>query len=160
MRIDSFIRILAMAAAGAALTPALAQESFDACEIFTVEDAQKILGADAAAEPVNPKVKRPKVIPSCTYLATKDNVKVAATALFKWGKTNEDTQRAFEDARMQFQTKPMLISGTQAFWSGKTGQMNLRKGRTWITVAVGSERPNERTSEDAKKVAEALAKRL
>jgi len=50
MRIGSFIRILAMAAAGAALTPARAQESFDACEIFTVEDAQKILGADAKQE--------------------------------------------------------------------------------------------------------------
>src|SRR5438045_5360743 len=99
MRIGYCIRILAMLAAGVSLTPAFAQEAFDACEIFTVEDAQKILGKDAAAEPVNPKVKRPKVIPSCTYHATRDGAKVAATAVFKWGKTNEDTQRAFEDAR-------------------------------------------------------------
>jgi len=160
MRIGSFIRILAMAAAGAALTPAHAQESFDACEIFTVEDAQKILGKDAAPEPVNPKAKRPKVIPSCTYLATKDNVKVAATALFKWGKTNEDTQRAFEDARMQFQTKPMLIEGAQAFWAGKQGEMMLRKGRTWITISVGPAAPTQRDLNEARRLAEILVKKM
>jgi len=154
---------MAMAAVGlASLTgpTRAAEEAFDACEVFTQADAEKALGTAAAPEPVNPKVRRPKVIPSCTYKGFKDGKPVAVTVQFRFGKTEGDAERAFEDARMQFQTKPMLISGTQAFWSGKTGQMNLRKGRTWITVAVGSERPNERTSEDAKKVAEALAKRL
>jgi hypothetical protein len=160
MRIGSFIRILAMAAVGLQLTPALAQESFDACEIFTVEDAQKVLGKDAAPEPVNPKMKRPKVIPSCTYLATRDNVKVAATALFKWGKTNEDTQRAFEDARMQFQTKPMLIEGAQAFWAGKQGEMMLRKGRTWITISVGPAMPTQRDLNETRRLAEILVKKM
>jgi hypothetical protein len=160
MRIGSFIRILAMAAAGVQLAPALAEESFDACEIFTVEDAQKILGKDAAPEPVNPKVKRPKVIPSCTYLATRDNVKIAATAVFKWGKTNEDTQRAFEDARMQFQTKPMLIEGAQAFWAGKQGEMMLRKGRTWITISVGPAAPTQRDLNETRRLAEILVKKL
>ncbi len=160
MRIGSFIGILAMAAAGVQLTPALAQESFDACEIFTVEDAQKILGADAAAEPVNPKVKRPKVIPSCTYHATRDGKPVAATALFKWGKTNEDTQRAFEDARMQFQTKPMLIEGAQAFWAGKQGEMMLRKGRTWITISVGPAMPTQRDLNETRRLAEILVKKM
>jgi hypothetical protein len=160
MRIGSFIRILAMAAVGLQLTPALAQESFDACEIFTVEDAQKVLGKDAAPEPVNPKMKRPKVIPSCTYLATRDNVKVAATALFKWGKTNEDTQRTFEDARMQFQTKPMLIEGAQAFWAGKQGEMMLRKGRTWITISVGPAMPTQRDLNETRRLAEILVKKM
>ena len=160
MRIGSFIRILAMLAAGMALTPALAQESFDACETFTLEDAQKILGKDAEAEPVNPKAKRPKVIPSCTYRATKDGVKVAATAVFKWGKTNEDTQHAFEDARMQFQTKPMLIEGAQAFWAGKQGEMMLRKGRTWITLSVGPAAPTQRDLNETRRLAEILVKKM
>jgi hypothetical protein len=125
-----------------------------------VEDAQKVLGKDAAPEPVNPKMKRPKVIPSCTYLATRDNVKVAATALFKWGKTNEDTQRAFEDARMQFQTKPMLIEGAQAFWAGKQGEMMLRKGRTWITISVGPAMPTQRDLNETRRLAEILVKKM
>lgn len=153
---------VAMAASLATLVgPArAAEEAFDACDIFTQAEAEKALGTTAATDPVNPKVKRPKVIPNCTYRGFKDGKRVEATVQFRFGRTDGDAERAFEDARMQFQTKPMLIAGTQAFWSGKTGQMNLRKGRTWITVAVGSERPNERTPEDAKKVAEALAKKL
>ena len=61
---------------------------------------------------------------------------------------------------MQFQTKPVLISGAEAFWSAKTGQMNLRKGRTWITVSVGPEKLNERDWNDARKLAETLAKKF
>jgi len=153
---------MAMAAALAILMgPArAAEEAFDACEVFTQVEAEKALGTTAATDPVNPKVKRPKVIPACTYKGFKDGKRVEATVQFRFGRTDADAERAFEDARMQFQTKPMIISGTQAFWSGKTGQMNMRKGRTWITLAVGSERPNERSPDDAKKVAEALAKKL
>ena len=137
-----------------------AEESFDACEVFTQADAEQALGTTAAAEPVNPKVKRPRVVPNCTYKGFKDGKAVAATAQFKFGRTDNDARAAFEEARMQFQTKPMLISGAEAFWSAKTGQMNLRKGRTWVTVAVGSDRPGERDPGDARKLAEVLAKKL
>ena len=153
---------MAMAAALAVLMgPArAAEEAFDACEVFTQGDAEKGLGVAAATDPVNPKVKRPKVIPNCTYKGFKDGKRVEATVQFRFARTDADAERAFEDARLQFQTKPMLISGTQAFWSAKTGQMNMRKGRTWVTLAVGPEKPSERDSADARKVAEALAKKL
>jgi hypothetical protein len=85
---------------------------------------------------------------------------VAATASFKWGKTNEDTQRAFEDARMQFQTKPMLISDAEAFWSGKTGEMMLRKGRTWLTLSVGPAQVTKRDLNEARRLAEILVKKM
>jgi len=155
------IRAAALAVA-AASTAAWGQEVFDACEVFTPADAEKALGTPATAEPfsTNPKVKRPKVVPNCTYNGTKEGKPVAATALFRFGKTEADAQKAFDDARMQFQTKPILISGAEAFWAGKTGQMNLRKGRTWITVSVGSEKLNERDWNDAKKLAEALARKF
>jgi hypothetical protein len=160
MRIG-FVRMLAAMGMAAVLAPAAAAEdSFDACALFTHEDAQKVLGADAAPEPVNPKVKPPKIIPACTYNAVKDGTRLAATATFKFGKTNEEVQRVFEDARMKFQTKPMLISGADAFWSAKTGEMTLRKGRTWVTVAVGPQQLNLRDVNDAKKLAEILAKKL
>jgi hypothetical protein len=109
---------------------------------------------------VNPRAKRPKVVPACTYSAVKDGTKLAATVTFHFGKTNEEVQRAFEDARMRLQTKPMLISGADAFWSAKTGEMTLRKGRTWMTVAVGPAQATQRELNDAKKLAEVLAKKL
>jgi len=108
------IRILAMLAAGVPLTPALAQEAFGCpAKSSTVEEPRRrFLGKDAAAEPVEtPRLKRfPKVIPSCTYHATKDGRgRSRPPAVVQGGaKTNEDTQRALRGrARMQFQTKPM-----------------------------------------------------
>jgi hypothetical protein len=160
VRID-FMRAVAALGAAAVLSPAFAQESFDACSVFTQEDAQKALGGlPTAGEPVNPKVKRPRMVPVCSYSAVKEGTRVAATVSFKFGKSNEEVQRAFEDARMRFQTKPMLISGSEAFWSAKTGEMTLRKGRTWMTVAVGPAQLNLRDVNDAKKLAEILAKKL
>jgi hypothetical protein len=155
-------KLTALAVLGAAcLTPAAwAQESFDACEIFTQGDAEQALGVTAATEPLNPKLKRPKVVAICTYNGFKDGKPVIASAQFRFGKTDSDAQRAFDDARMQFQTKPMLISGTEAFWSAKTGQMNIRKGRAWLTLSVGPQKFSERDLNDAKKLAEILAKKL
>ncbi|HEX4332783.1 MAG TPA: hypothetical protein VH040_11640 [Usitatibacter sp.] len=137
-----------------------AEEAFDACDVFTQGEAEKALGTAAATDPVNPKVKRAKVLLNCTYKGFKDGKPVSAAVQFRFGKTGAEADHAFEDARMQFQTKPMLISGAQAFWSGKTGQLNLLKGRTWVTVVVGSDRPSERDPAEARKVAEALAKKL
>lgn len=159
MRILRLIASMAALGAAAAL-PAYAQEGFDACNVFTQDDAEKALGGPAAGEPANPKVKRPKVVNTCTYTGSKDGKPVAATALFKTARNNDESARAFEEARLQFQTKPMLISGAEAFWSGKTGQMHVRKGRTWVTLSVGPAKASERELEQAKKLAEILVKKL
>src|SRR2546423_15720635 len=103
------MRILnAMAAAAALATlsasPALrAEESFDACELFTKADAESALGSPAAEQPfsTNPKVKRPKVVPACTYTGTREGKAVAATALFRFGKNDGEAQKAFDDARSE-----------------------------------------------------------
>ncbi len=156
------LKLLGVAAVlGAAMSPtAWAQEAFDACEVFTQAEAEKVLGVAAVPEPVNPKVKRPKVIPTCTYNGLKDGKPVAAAAQFRFGKTEGDAQKAFDDARMELQTKPMLIAGSQAFWSAKTGQLNVHRGRTWLTVSVGPARLSERDINEARKLAEILAKKM
>ena len=157
MRIRHALTILA--ACAAACLPAMA-EDFDACNVFTQDDAEKALGAPATGEPVNPKVKRPKVVTSCTYHASKDGKSLAASAAFKVARSNDEAARAFEDARLKFQTKPMLLSGAEAFWSGKTGEMHVRKGKTWVTLAVGPAKVNEREIDQAKRLAELLVKKL
>ncbi len=158
MRLICAMGAAAVLAAWAGL--ARAEESFDACEVFTQVDAEKVLGTTAATDPVNPKVRRPKVVANCTYKGFKDGKAVAASAQFRFGRTDNDAHSAFEDARMQFQTKPMLISGTEAFWSAKTGQMNMRKGRAWLTLSVGPQKFSDRNLDDAKKLAEILAKKM
>ena len=153
--------LLAVAASAATATlPSWGQDAFDACTVFTQADAEAAMGVAAAGEPVNPKVRRPKVVNTCTYNGFKDSKPVAAKAEFKFARNEADAQRAFDDARLQFQTKPMFISGAEAFWSAKTGQMNVRKGRTWVAVSVGGALPKEREMDPAKKLAEILVKKL
>jgi len=138
-----------------------AQPPFDACQVFTQADAEAALGAPAQPPAENPKVRRPKVVPACTYSATRDGRHVAASAHFRFARSDADADKAFEENRLQFQTKPLLIRGADAaFWSGRTGEMNIRKGRTWVSVAVGPDKPADRDMEPARKAAEALAKKL
>ncbi|HSN20924.1 MAG TPA: hypothetical protein VLS49_09610 [Usitatibacter sp.] len=161
MRIIRALACAALAAAALATGVAkAAEERFDACEIFTQADAEKALGVAAAPEPVNPKARRPKVVTSCTYNGFKDGKPVAATAQFRFGRSDAELQQAFEDARLQYQTKPLLLTGAEAFWSAKTGQMNVRKGRTWITLTVGGAKPDQRDDELAKKLAEVVIAKI
>ena len=163
MRMVNAVGVAALLAAGALALPVRAQEVFDACEVFTQPDAEKALGTTAAPEAVNPKLakaKRPKVVTTCTYEGFRDGKPVAATVQFRFGRTDAEAQQSFDEARLQFQTKPLLISGSDAFWSGKTGQMNLRKGRTWVTLSVGPDKVSERDIDAAKKLAEILVQKL
>ncbi len=85
----------------------------------------------------------------------------SASVQFRFGKNEDEAQRAFDENKMQFQTKPIIIPGIQsAFWSGKTGQLNLRKGRAWVTLSVGPPKISERDLNDARKLAEILAKKI
>ena len=157
MRITT-IMLAAALAAGPGM--ASAQDVFDACDLFTQVDAQSVLGKGAAPEPVNPKVKRPKVVTTCSYFATKDGQAISATAQFRSAKTEADVQRAFDEERLKFQTKPMILGGGPAFWSGKQGQLHVLKGRTWLTVTVGAAKPVDREPEAARRLAEQLLKKL
>jgi hypothetical protein len=160
MRTIDAITCAVLGAAAFAAAAAPVEEPFDACTVFTQVDAEKTLGTQMAAEPVNPKAKRPKVIPVCTYNGFKDGKPVAATVQFRFGRSESEARDAFEEARLQYQTKPLLLPDAEAFWSAKTGQMNLRKGRTWITVSVGTAKVGERDMDQARKLAELLATKI
>ena len=157
MQLKTILGVVLAVLAGSAMA---AEEPFDACEVFTQADAEAVMGTAAQPEPVNPKVKRPKVVTKCTYTGFKEGKAVAATAEFRFGRTEADAKSAFGEHRLQVQTKPILISGTDAFWSAKTGQMNMRKGRAWLTLSVGPQKFSDRNLDDAKKLAEILAKKM
>ncbi len=160
MRNPSVFASTALALALALGAPAWAQEAFDACEVFTAQEAEAALGTAVSAEPVNPKVKRPKVVLTCTYTAFKEGKPIAAVAQFRSARNEADVQRAFDEHRLQVQTKPLLFPGAEGFWSAKTGQMNVRKGRTWVQISVGGAKPAERDSEQSRKLAELLVKKI
>jgi len=150
--------ILLLAALAAA--PAFAEDAFDACTLMTQADAEKALGVTAQPEPVNPKAKRPKVVASCTYFGSSNGQVTSATAQFRFARAEAEAQRAFEEERLKFQTKPMILAGASAFWSAKQGQLHALKGRTWLTVTVGTAKVADREPERARKLAELLMAKL
>jgi hypothetical protein len=152
--------MLAAALTAAWTTGAMAQDAFDACELLTQAEAQKALGVAVEPEPVNPKAKRPKVIPTCTWHGSKDGKPISASATFRFARSEAEARRAFDDERLAFQTKPMLMGDASAFWSAKQGVVQFLKGRTWVVVAVGGAKPADRDADAARKAAEAIAKKL
>jgi hypothetical protein len=152
--------VVAALLAAVGMAGARAQETFDACDLFTQDEAQKALGSDARPEPVNPKVKRPRFVPTCTYFGSKYGKAISASASFKFARNEAEAQRAFDEERLKFQTKPMLIGAVTGFWSSKQGQVHLLKGRVSVTVAVGGALPAERDADLSRKLAEALVKKL
>ena len=147
----AFLMALPLAAAG--------QDAFDACEVLTAEDAGAVLGTTLVESNV-PKGKRPRVVMTCNYSGAKDGKAVAASAQFRFARSEAEMRQSFADARMELQTKPVMIAGNEAFWNGRAGQMHLRKGRAWVTLSVGPEKLSDRDIEAARKLAEAMAKKM
>ena len=71
-----------------------------------------------------------------------------------------DGERRYIIAPRGLEVGASLMSGAEAFWSSKTGQMYVRKGRTAVTLQVGSQKTNERDIETHKALAEVLVKKL
>ena len=150
---------LAAALPAAFIGPPFAHEAFDASAVFTQEDAEKALGAAVVGDHANAK-KRPRVVTQCSYSGVKDGKPVTASAQFRVMRNNDEAQRAFDDARLHHQTKPMLLPGAEAFWAGKAGVMHVRKGKAWVTVSVGPAKLAERDVNEARKLAEILVPKL
>lgn len=150
----------AAAVAALSVAAARAQDGFDACDLFTQAEAKKALGPSAEPEPVNPKARKPRVIPTCTWWSSKEGKPVSASATFRFARSEAEAERAFDDERLKFQTKPMLIGGAPAFWSAKLGTLQLLKGRAWVVISVGGDKPADRDADASRKLAEALASKL
>jgi hypothetical protein len=132
------------------------KDAFDACQVLTQADAEKALGK-AVAVPELPKGKKPVVSATCTWMAGDDSV----SAQFMGGKTDAEVKKAFDEMRLQYQTKPvMLASGMEGFWSAKTGKFYALKGRTAVIVGLGSPRLNERDADKSRNLAIALLEKM
>jgi hypothetical protein len=127
------------------------KDAFDACQVLTQADAEKALGK-AVAVPELPKGKKPVASATCTWMAGEDSV----SAQFIGGKTDADVKKAFDEMRLQYQTKPVMMTGMEGFWSAKTGKFYALKGRTAVIVGLGSPKLNERDADKSRKLAESL----
>jgi hypothetical protein len=147
---------------GSSLALAQGPKEFNACAVFSAEDATKVLGAEAEQEALKgkpPKVP-PKFVPICTYNATVEGKPQFATVHFRFARTPAEAMASFRETRLEVRGKPVIINGHDAFWHPKLALLHLVKGATWVVIAAGPQKENERQPEQAKKLAELLIPKI
>ena len=108
----------------------------DACKLFTLDDAKKLLGIDAVASPNNASAVSPKAsVSTCSYSAnTKDVKNLKALTLLIRSSNPVQAQQAFELAKASnAQTLPNL--GKAAYYNPDQSQLNILENETWIIIA-------------------------
>lgn len=161
MKVYQFLLIMFVVAAAAcqAQTP----KDFDACRIFTTEDAEKVLAVAVKKDVANSKVKsKDKAVMACSYSSESGDAKPlqVAAVLFRFARSDEEAKRMFSESRLEVRGRPMIIARADTFWDEKSGQLNVLKGNVWLTVNAGPAGLQKREPEAAKKLAEALIPKI
>lgn len=156
-------------AAGAALLGALlntahaqsakdAGREFNACSLFTADDAAAILGTAVEQEVF--KSKAPKVQPNCVYTAKVDGKPALVSVQFRFFRSPAEAVAALKEARLEARGQPLILGGQDAYWHPKQALLVITKGNSVVTLTAGPARENERLQELARKAAERLLPKL
>lgn len=159
-------RIAALGAVtlGALLGVAQAQSAkdsgreFNACALFTADDAAAILGTAVEQEVF--KSKAPKVQPNCVYTAKPDGKTLLVSVQFRFYRSAAEAVAALKEARLEARGQPLILGGQDAYWHPKQALLVVTKGNSIVTITAGPARENERLPELARKAAEKLLPKL
>jgi uncharacterized glyoxalase superfamily protein PhnB len=155
--------LLIMFAVSVAACLAQTPKDFDACRIFTAEDAEKALAVAVKKDVVNNKARsKDKAVMACSYSSEPGDAKPpqAAAVLFRFARSDEEAKRMFSESRLEVRGRPMIIARADTFWDEKSGQLNVLKGNVWLTVNAGPPGQQKREPEAAKKLAAALIPKI
>ncbi len=130
----------------------------DACEIFTLEEAQAILGSTTTkGESGETAASNDDVtVSSCTYTydtGTVSGIKTASVLA-----RSPKTEAGAESNQAQFDPVPegaqeVTGIGEMAFWNPELGQLNVLKSNVWLIISNGGPQPDEHILADAESVA-------
>ncbi|MDX2218870.1 MAG: hypothetical protein SF172_07605 [Burkholderiales bacterium] len=138
--------------------PKDAGREFNACSLFTAEDAATVLGTSVEQEVF--KSKAPKVQPNCVYTAKADGKALLISVQFRFFRSPTEAVAALKEARLEARGQPLILSGQDAYWNAKQALLVVTKGNSIVTITAGPARENERVPELARKVAERLLPKL
>lgn len=137
-----------------------------ACELFTLAEAKQLMG-EAASEGSNtaPSSSSDVNVDTCSYTNNATSVPAirTATLMVRSALTDDgmDSNRAaFEPGGAANPADATAVSGygEKAFWDQTTRQLAILKDNTWIGIVYGGTNPANSTLDDAKKVADLVAK--
>lgn len=142
-----------------------------ACDVFTLDDAKKVLG-DTAQKPEETQPAEASSndidVSQCIYQQPADTIAAIKTqkqaSLLVRGaktKTGAESNKDYFNGT----TKPQGVQevsgyGDTAFWNPQFGQLNILKGNNWYILQVGVSTPGNRTVDEAKTLADALIAKL
>lgn len=143
-----------------AIAPA---STVDACALYTLTDAQKILGANA--KPGTPgKLGPPSqqyTTSACSYTSSSGSGSpsfVSTTVLVRRASDPTQGKRDFVSARNKIpRSQEVAGVGEAAYWNPSTGQLSVWKGRDWVIISAG--RAGPRNLDIARQVAYAILQR-
>jgi len=143
-----------------------------ACELFTLEDAKKVLGDTAvkSEEAANNSASSEDIeVSQCIYQlpAGGDIASIAsqkqASLLVRSPKTqagSDSNNDYFNGTSKPSNTQVVSEYGDVAFWSPDYGQLNILKSNQWYILQVGPAALGARTQDDAKKMASIIISKL
>ncbi len=147
-------------------------ENKDACTIFTLDDAKKVLGDSAKAGTGTPGATSNDIsVSTCSYLVD-TNTPGSAPVSVKNIHSASILVRAPKSATGTTSNKQVFTAlpagaqsvsgyGDSAFWNPTLGQLNVLKGNVWVILSSGvSSPPSGRTLDDAKKLADIIIPKL
>lgn len=135
---------------------------WDACKLFSLEDAKKVMGKTATISKNNANaVSSNATVSTCSYSSghKKPEDLTALTVLVR-SSNKIQARQAFEVARPQDATDIKNL-GDQANYSSETSQLNLLRDENWVIIALNKGGSESKGTIDApKQVAEIIDSRL
>lgn len=131
-----------------------------ACDIFSLEDAKKILGPNVkneVSDTIMPKNSEHIVISTCSYSSEPNAGSSSRTASLLVRKALNAEGSANDKAQFG-PNKPSTAQdifgyGEAAYWNSDFRELNILKGDVWYIITAGSTVATERKLEDALNIA-------
>ncbi len=117
----------------------------DACKLFTLSDAKKVIGSKTEASKSNANAVSDKAtVSTCSYVANAAEVRdVKAITILARSSNKIQARQSFELGRND---KAQIIKdlGDSAYYAPDSNQLNILKGESWIIIAatIGAEKNN------------------
>lgn len=137
----------------------------DACALFTLEDAKKVIGDSTKADTaLSQNVDGDDgVVAACTYSTTDgSSTKQAASLLLRSPKTQNGANSnlvPFTTAKPQ-NAEPVDGVGENSYWDPKLAQLNTLYKGNWLIITAGSPKAAERTQDKAVQAANLILPKI
>lgn len=141
-------------------TPRYVYQPVNACELFTLQEAEELLGKDVVfAGSDAPVVSYDRAISKCGYTDKNSDIaqKITAAVAVRSGIDDKGVQQNSNDFAVGKANKnntPVKDLGDDAYFNPSSGQLNVLSGREWVIISYGlGQTPQDNTLEQALQVA-------